>query len=175
MPDDSPHERQTTNPIGEGRDADDEARDADGGRGDQYVGEYDKLVRDDIPAVVRDDGNHPVTRTVDSTEYDRYLAAKLLEEAHEYADALDDSDSTGEKDVLDDDAFPGGEDGLDELADAYAVLDAIVAASTATMDDVRERAREKAAERGGFADGIVLERIEASENTDTGSHRDDAG
>lgn len=120
-----------------------------------YVGEYDKLVRDDIPAVVRDDGNRPVTRRVDGAEYETYLAAKLREEAIEYADALDsDEGVAGER-----------EDPVDELADVYAVLDAIVTASETSMpetsmDDVRARAREKARERGGFDDGVVLERIE---------------
>lgn len=175
MPDDSTHGRQTTNPSDADRDATEAARDErENARGasDEYVGEYDKLVRDDIPAVVSDDGNQPVTRTVDGAEYDRYLAAKLVEEATEYADALGDDGAPSAEDAGDED--PGGEDALDELADAYAVLDAIVAASATTMDDVRERAREKAAERGGFEDGIVLERIESDETADAGRDEDES-
>jgi predicted house-cleaning noncanonical NTP pyrophosphatase (MazG superfamily) len=135
-----------------------------------YVGEYDKLVRDDIPTVVRGDGNEPITRRVDGAERERYLAAKLPEEAREYAATVDATDVDADVDT---DADVGvGSDGvsaerIDELADVHAVLDAIVdqlaAATDQSPDAVRERVaerqREKAADRGGFAEGVVLERI----------------
>ncbi|NHN43427.1 nucleoside triphosphate pyrophosphohydrolase [Halorubellus sp. JP-L1] len=121
---------------------------------DEYVGEYDKLVRDDIPSVVREDGNKPVTRRVDGDEYERYLAAKLVEEATEYAAALGDDNDTEADD----------EDPISELADVHAVLDAIVAASDHSTEAVAARVREKASDRGGFADGVVLERIVAGDD-----------
>lgn len=130
-----------------GRDSSSESTD-----GDEYVGAYDKLVRDDIPAVVREDGNRPITRRVDGDAYERYLAAKLVEEATEYAEALESNEA----------------DPVAELADVHAVLDAIVEASAATPTDVRERRDAKASARGGFEDGIVLERIAS----DGDHHRD---
>lgn len=104
--------------------------------------EYDKLVRDRIPAMIEEDGETPVTRRVEGEEYDGYLAAKLLEEAREYRDAHADE----------------GTDADRELADVLEVVE--------TLLDRRDRARvdrlrvDKAGERGGFAEGIVLERVE---------------
>jgi|AntRauTorcE11898_2_1112593.scaffolds.fasta_scaffold05321_2 predicted house-cleaning noncanonical NTP pyrophosphatase (MazG superfamily) len=141
-------------PEGSDRDTSSESIDSD-----EYVGAYDKLVRDDIPSVVREDGNRPVTRRVDGDEYDRYLAAKLVEEATEYADALGAND----------------EDPIAELADVHAVLDAIVEASAVTVADVRERREAKASARGRFEDGIVLERIDPSPSGERGRNRNGDG
>jgi predicted house-cleaning noncanonical NTP pyrophosphatase (MazG superfamily) len=133
-------------------------------QGNEYVGAYDKLVRDDIPDVVRDDGNHPVTRRVDGREYERYLATKLEEEAREYATTVE-SNPADANDADDTDAgHPSSGDELEELADVHAVFEAIVAASDHSMTTIRERAREKALARGGFDDGIVLERIEPTDD-----------
>ena len=155
MPDDT-HSDET-------EDADthsDETEDADT-HSEEYVGAYDKLVRDDIPAVVRADGNRPVTRQVDGHEYERYLARKLREEADELADAI-----TSERTRVDGDEHAVSdvdEHTLDELADVHAVLDALVATTDHSMQDVVDHAREKAADRGAFDDGVVLERIDADE------------
>ncbi|WP_323677460.1 nucleoside triphosphate pyrophosphohydrolase [Halorubellus sp. PRR65] len=123
----------------------------------EYVGAYDKLVRDDIPAVVRADGNRPVTRQVDGREYERYLARKLREEADEVVDAVA---AASESDPVDD------AETLDELADVHAVLEALVATTDHSLRAVVDRAREKAADRGGFEDGVVLERIDAPDAPD---------
>jgi predicted house-cleaning noncanonical NTP pyrophosphatase (MazG superfamily) len=145
--DDAANGAATNDDAANGAAMDDDATDD----ADEYVGEYDKLVRDDVPAVVRADGNRPVTRRVDGAEYDHYLAAKLREEADEVGDAV-----TGRG------SAPGESDDelLDELADAHAVLDAIAEARGHSMTAVRERARERADARGEFADGVVLERID---------------
>lgn len=100
--------------------------------------EYDKLVRDDIPAIVRENDETPETRRVDGVEYRDYLAAKLREEAAEFADSRD----------------------VEELADVLEVVRAIREerdVDAAALEEIRE---EKAAERGGFTDGVVLERVE---------------
>ena len=41
---------------------------------------YHKLVRDNIPAIIRQQGETPITRTLDSREYARCLEEKLREE-----------------------------------------------------------------------------------------------
>jgi len=41
--------------------------------------EYDKLVRDRVPEVIRADGERPVTHTVDGEAYGDRLAEKLEE------------------------------------------------------------------------------------------------
>lgn len=171
MPEDD--EPRDDEPRDDGRDsqpaddADSDDSDNNETSADGYVGTYDKLVRDEIPDLIREDGNVPVTRQVDGAEYDRYLAAKLVEEAQEYADAID-ARSTSP------DATSDATEPLEELADLATVIDAIVEtrseratadetapASRTTLDTLK---RTKTAERGGFTDGIVLERIDASES-----------
>jgi predicted house-cleaning noncanonical NTP pyrophosphatase (MazG superfamily) len=107
--------------------------------GDRGAGdEYDKLVRDDIPAIVEADGDTPVTRRVDGAEYEDYLAAKLIEEVEEYAESRQ----------------PG------ELADVFEVVAAICEATDVSLEAIEARRAEKRARRGGFEEGIVLERVE---------------
>jgi predicted house-cleaning noncanonical NTP pyrophosphatase (MazG superfamily) len=148
-------------------DATDDANDAtdDADDAGEYVGEYDELVRDDIPDVVRADGNRPVTRRVDGREYQRYLAAKLREEVDELLDAFISEDAASAEH---DDALVGERDEalLGELADVHAVLDAIGDARGHSRTAIRERAREKADARGGFGDGVVLERIDPPTSRD---------
>lgn len=114
------------------------------------TGEYDKLVRDRIPDVVRADGETPIVRPVDDDEYERYLAAKLIEEAGEFREARDPA----------------------ELADVIEVVEALLAATD--RDEVERLRAEKAAERGRFDDGVVLERVVGGD-ADTGAGPDGAG
>jgi predicted house-cleaning noncanonical NTP pyrophosphatase (MazG superfamily) len=100
--------------------------------------EYDKLVRDDIPAVIEGDGETPVTRVVDGDAYEERLFGKLDEEVSELRE----------------------EPSADELADVREVL-AAIQQRLGIDDDELERVREeKAAKRGRFEDGVVLERVE---------------
>ena len=102
--------------------------------------EYDKLVRDRIPTIIEENGETPVVRTAsDDGEYEDYLLAKLREEVAEYAESRD----------------------PEELADVLEVVRAIrefEGLSAAELEDIRA---EKADERGGFTDRIVLERVES--------------
>ena len=104
--------------------------------------EYDKLVRDRIPELVEANGETPVTRRVEGEEYDDYLAEKLVEEAHEFREARADD----------------GADADRELADVLAVVGTLL--DCGDRDRVERLREEKAAERGGFSDGVVLERVE---------------
>ncbi|CQR50649.1 MULTISPECIES: nucleoside triphosphate pyrophosphohydrolase [Haloferax] len=100
--------------------------------------EYDKLVRDDVPRIIRESGETPVVHVADDEEFDRRLREKLVEEAEEFAESGT----------------------VEELADVFAVVDAILARRDEDWETVETAAREKAAERGGFEDGVVLERVE---------------
>lgn len=100
--------------------------------------EYDKLVRDRIPEVVREDGETPVVHEAEGEEYRDRLAAKLVEEAEEYAESRS----------------------VEELADVLEVLDAIRAANGIEDDELSRLRTEKSGERGRFEDGVVLERVE---------------
>jgi len=100
--------------------------------------EHDKLVRDRIPEVVRENGETPVTHRVDGEAYRDRLAEKLREEAEEYAESR----------------------GVDELVDVLDVVDAILAARDVDDEELDELRETKATERGGFTEGVVLERVE---------------
>ncbi|MFB6071480.1 MAG: hypothetical protein ABEJ88_00770 [Halobacterium sp.] len=98
---------------------------------------YDRLVRDRVPDVIRGNGETPVTHAVAGDEYRDRLAAKLVEEAREYEADRD----------------PG------ELGDVLDVVDAICEARSVDRERLDDQRAEKTAERGGFADGVVLERV----------------
>ena len=100
--------------------------------------EYDKLVRDRIPEVVREDGETPVVHEVDGEAYRDRLAAKLVEEAEEYAESRN----------------------VEELADVLEVVDALENALDIEDGELVQRQAEKASKRGRFEDGVVLERVE---------------
>ena len=100
--------------------------------------EYDKLVRDRVPAVVRENGERPVTHRVDGDAYRDRLADKLVEEAEEYAESRD----------------------VEELADVLDVVAAIREARDVDAEELAEPRAAKAAERGRFTEGVVLERVE---------------
>lgn len=100
--------------------------------------EYDKLVRDRIPEVVRENDERPVTHVVNGAEYRERLREKLCEEAAEFRESGD----------------------PEELADVLEVLAAIRDAEE-IRDGELERLREaRAEERGRFEEGVVLERVE---------------
>lgn len=100
--------------------------------------EYDKLVRDDIPAVIEADGEQPVTHVVDGDAYERRLFEKLDEETTELRE----------------------ERNADELADVLEVLDALRTQLGVDKEELTRIREEKAAERGRFEEGVVLERVE---------------
>ncbi|MFC7233040.1 hypothetical protein ACFQMM_19835 [Saliphagus sp. GCM10025308] len=98
---------------------------------------YDKLVRDEIPTVVEANGERPITHVADDEEYDRRLLAKLEEECAEYRE----------------------DRSLDELADVLEVVRACCVNEGWSIEELEERRREKAAERGGFEARVVLEAV----------------
>ncbi|WP_049903120.1 nucleoside triphosphate pyrophosphohydrolase [Halococcus agarilyticus] len=99
---------------------------------------YDKLVRDQIPEIIERDGETAVTHVADDDEYQRRLCDKLDEETAEFRASGD----------------------LEELADVVEVVSAICTSRDIDPDTLKQRRRAKADARGGFADRIVLERVE---------------
>ncbi|WP_256393270.1 nucleoside triphosphate pyrophosphohydrolase [Natronoarchaeum rubrum] len=100
--------------------------------------EYHKLVRDDIPEIVHENDETPITHVADDEEYAELLGEKLVEEACEFRESGD----------------------LEELADVLAVVDAVRERRNVVEDELRELQAEKAAERGRFAERIVLDAVE---------------
>ena len=93
-----------------------------------------KLVRDKIPEIIRAKGEVPSTRVADSAEYRELLLAKLSEEVQEF---------------LASDGDP------EELADVLEVVMALADGLGIGQKELERLRAEKAAERGGFSQGIV--------------------
>lgn len=101
---------------------------------------FNKLVRDNIPNIIKDNGEEAFTRILDDNEYIDELYKKLLEETDEVIN----SNSSLET--------------LEELADVFEVVKAIAEANNKTIDDVINVANQKRLKRGGFEKRIFLEK-----------------
>ncbi len=99
--------------------------------------QYNKLVRDRIPEIIRQQGRTCSTAIMPDARYVASLKQKLVEESQEALQAPPD-------------------EVLGELADIYEVIDALLAALSIDRADIlREQARKRA-ERGGFQGRICL-------------------
>lgn len=96
---------------------------------------YNKLVRDKIPEIIRQNGDEPVTRIANDREYVAKLKDKLAEEVTEFRKSMD----------------------VEELADVLEVVYALGARLGYTIRDIERIRGRKAKNRGGFAEGIILE------------------
>ena len=97
-------------------------------------GPAEKLVRDRIPDIIREHGGAPRVRSADDAEYAARLRAKLYEEVGEYA-------STGDP---------------SELADILEVLHALASLHGLSPAELERLRADKAAERGGFTERLIL-------------------
>jgi len=100
--------------------------------------EYNKLVRDNIPAIINKKGQKAVTKRLDDAEYRFQLERKLQEEVDEYL-----ADKNG-----------------DELADILEVVYALGEALQLTPEMLEMLRRKKAEERGVFKDRVLLVGVE---------------
>lgn len=98
---------------------------------------YNKLVRDKIPQVIKQDNKVPFTHVVTEEEVKPLLFHKLIEELEEFK------------------ATPNEE----ELADILEVIDGIAFAHKFSMDRVLEIKAQKKESRGGFNKRIILEKV----------------
>lgn len=96
---------------------------------------YDKLVRDNIPDIIKSKGEECVARIAEQQEYAEKLREKLLEEVNEYLESGDKK----------------------ELADILEVLHAICETEEMTWEDLEQMREEKLSQRGGFSKKIILE------------------
>ena len=103
------------------------------------VNDDGKLVRDRIPELIRQSGREPEIRHLVGDDLVAALAKKLVEEAHEAAEAI------GSRDHL-----------IEELADVREVMSALMATQGITDQDVAVAAAAKALNPGAFEDGVWL-------------------
>ena len=101
---------------------------------------FNKLVRDNIPNIIENNGEKAITRILSDKEYRVELYKKLLEESQEVINSQD------------------TEDILEELADVLEVLKSIAELENRNLDDIIEIANQKRLKRGGFSKKIFLEK-----------------
>ncbi len=99
---------------------------------------YQKLVRDNIPEIIRKNGEKPLVRTLSVREFSIELRKKLVEEAQEAIGAKT-------KDAL-----------IEELADIQEVFLSLCDVEKITPAEVTACAKRKKKLRGGFAKSIFL-------------------
>ena len=105
---------------------------------------YNKLVRDKIPNIIKENGETPVVRILDEIEYKKELENKLYEEYKEVIEA-------------------SGDERLEELADMLEVIRALAKLENKKLDDVILIADQKNNKRGAFEERIFLEKVIESE------------
>ena len=96
---------------------------------------YNKLVRDKIPEIIKNNGDEPKTRILSDEEYLSELNKKLQEEMKEYLESGD----------------------IEELADLEEVLLAILDAKNISHEEFEKIRLEKVKKRGAFKNKIFLE------------------
>ena len=98
---------------------------------------YDKLVRDNIPEIIKKDGKSAKVHIADDVEYDKRLKEKLLEEANEFAESGN----------------------PEELADVLEVVYAIARNKVIHKVQLESIVQKKRNEKGSFEKRIVLDEI----------------
>lgn len=104
---------------------------------------YQKLVRDNIPAIIEKNGETCVTRKLTDKEYETALAEKLQEEVKELLEAY----TAKERSVL---------DCAEEMADVMEVMYAMGKTCAVSKREIEQVRSQKASEKGIFSKKIFL-------------------
>lgn len=105
---------------------------------------FNKLVRDNIPAIIEANGGKPKIRVIeDDAEFKKALKAKLLEEIDEFLNAKTEGEA------------------IEELADIYDVITCLE-----EHFKILQYSCMKRSSKGWFNDRIFLESVEVEENCD---------
>ena len=101
---------------------------------------YHKLVRDNIPNIIKANGEVPIVEILDDDRYKEELEKKLIEECQEVISAE-------------------GNDRIMELADLLEVMISLAELENKTLDDINFAREQKKNERGGFTKRLFLEDV----------------
>ena len=102
---------------------------------------YNKLVRDNIPEIIYNNGGKPIYRILNDDEYWVFLLKKDTEELEEVKTA---------KSI---------EERKKELADKLELIRAMAEYNGFTLQDIIEEADSKKEKRGGFQKRILLQKV----------------
>lgn len=98
---------------------------------------YNKLVRDKIPDIIKENGENPIVKILSDEEYKIELEKKLQEE-------------------LDEVLLACGIDRIEELGDMLEVMIALANLDNKDLDAIIKICEEKRKKRGGFKKKIYL-------------------
>ncbi|MCM1115305.1 MAG: nucleoside triphosphate pyrophosphohydrolase [Clostridium sp.] len=99
---------------------------------------YNKLVRDNIPDIIKSNNETAHTIILDDKKYKKMLRKKLREETLEYLQSSE----------------------LEELADIAEVIDALANASGSSFEEILEIKKQKAIKNGKFEKRLFLKKVE---------------
>ena len=102
---------------------------------------YDKLVRDNIPNIIKSNGEKPICRELNDEEYWLYLIKKDKEELLEVEQAT------------------SIEEIKKELADKLELIIAMADFNGFSLQDIIDEANKKKEKNGGFQKRILLEKV----------------
>lgn len=103
---------------------------------------YNKLVRDNIPEIIKSNNGIPKIRTLDDLEYKKELEIKLIEECNEVISTSNSEERT------------------EELADVLEVIRSLAVLESKSLEDIIKLTDSKKTKRGGFFQRIYLEEVE---------------
>ncbi len=103
---------------------------------------YNKLVRDNIPNIIKESGLSYDIKILNDDEYSFELKRKLVEEANELLNTNNDNEL------------------LEELADVYEVLDYILSQNNISIESVTTKRSEKNNIKGKFNSKLFLKYVE---------------
>lgn len=98
---------------------------------------YNKLVRDKIPDIIRNNGEEPITKVLADDEYKLELEKKLNEELVETLEAT-------------------GIDRITEMGDMLEVMISLAKLENKSLDDIIKACKTNREKRGGFENKIFL-------------------
>ena len=99
--------------------------------------EYDKLIRDKIPDIIKRNNKIPMTHIASEKEYNEKLNQKLIEEVNEFVK----------------------DQNIGELVDILEVIHAIAENINISKEKLENLRKEKAAERGSFKNKLILDEV----------------